>query len=139
MPNKPPTHDPKGRTPEQRLAERRAHHDKKREREAPWRAWYRTPRWRTLRAFILRRDPACCMCKYRGELTPSCVVDHVVEHKGNEVLFWDTLNLWGLCTTCHNSVKQRLERSLVNMSKETVQGVYDSLRIIFAATVQIEE
>lgn len=135
----PPTHDPKGRTPAQRLRERNAIHDKRREREKPYRAWYRTPRWRELRAFILRRDPSCRMCLHEGRITPACVADHLVEHEGDQVLFWDTLNIWGLCKTCHNSAKQRIEKALGTKSKEQVQGVYEYLRNIYSLTVQIEE
>ena len=131
MPNKPPTHDPRGRTPAERLAEKRAFHDKKREREQPWRAWYRTPRWRALRAWVLRRDPACILCLEQGKLTPSQVADHLVEHKGDPVLFYDPFNIWGLCKTCHNSTKQRVERSLAGLSKEQVKAVYASLRETF--------
>lgn len=137
MPKKPPTHDPKGRTPEQRLGERRKATDARRDKSKPWRKLYTSARWRALRAYILRRDPSCILCLSEGKTTPACIADHIVEHEGNEVLFWDTHNVWGLCATCHSSIKQRLEYSLKGLSKETVQGVYEYLRNIFAKYVML--
>jgi 5-methylcytosine-specific restriction endonuclease McrA len=46
-----------------------------------------------------------------GRVEPSTVVDHKVPHKGDYKLFWDPKNHQALCATCHNSHKQRLERS----------------------------
>lgn len=39
------------------------------------------------------------------------VVDHIKPHRGNQKLFWDKENWQSLCTKCHNSYKQRLEKS----------------------------
>jgi 5-methylcytosine-specific restriction protein A len=30
------------------------------------------------------------------------VVDHIIPHRGNRELFWDTENWQALCTPCHN-------------------------------------
>lgn len=139
MPKMPPTHDPKGRTPEERMRERKRHYDKRRAGVNLWRSWYNTPRWRALRAWVLRRDPSCRLCLFEGRVTIATVCDHVREHKGEEVLFWDRGNLWGLCGTCHNSVKQRMERALVKRSKETVQGVHEYLAKVYSATVGYEQ
>jgi 5-methylcytosine-specific restriction endonuclease McrA len=38
-------------------------------------------------------------------------VDHIIQHRGDHVLFWNRSNWQPLCARCHNSVKQRLERS----------------------------
>ncbi|WP_348271565.1 HNH endonuclease [Bosea sp. Leaf344] len=38
-------------------------------------------------------------------------VDHIIPHRGDRALFWNCANWQPLCTHCHNSAKQRLERS----------------------------
>ena len=139
MPTKPPTHDPRGRTPAERLRDKRRFLDKKRERDKPWRAKYRTSRWKDTRAYVLRRDPSCRMCAYVGRLTPSCVADHLVAHDGDDVLFWDTLNIWGLCNLCHNSVKQRMENAIRRVNSTLKDALYQELRIMFLNTVNIEQ
>lgn len=47
----------------------------------------------------------------RGIVEPATVVDHVIPHEGDEVLFWDESNWQSLCKTCHDSAKQTLEKS----------------------------
>lgn len=68
-----------------------------------WRFLYDRARWRKpvvgLRDTKLRRNPLC--------ETPGCrnaaeVVDHKIDHRGNEVLFWDYNNLQSLCADCHD-------------------------------------
>lgn len=39
------------------------------------------------------------------------VVDHIKPHRGNQDLFWDKSNHAALCRHCHNSYKQKLEKS----------------------------
>jgi 5-methylcytosine-specific restriction protein A len=68
-----------------------------------------TARWdRAAQAFKARR-PLCLGCEARGEVTPTAVVDHVIPHKGDAVLFWSR-ELWQpACRFDHDVVKQRLE------------------------------
>lgn len=75
----------------------------------PWQHLYNKARWNNprtgLRATILRRDPLCKLqlsetCKARGG-NPSSVADHIIDHQGNERLFWDPKNLQGVCSDCH--------------------------------------
>lgn len=56
-------------------------------------------------------NPACEFCHARGEFTAAEVVDHIKEHKGSEALFFDPFNLQSLCKACHDSTKQRMEKS----------------------------
>jgi 5-methylcytosine-specific restriction enzyme A len=51
------------------------------------------------------------MCKDRGHLKLAEEVDHIVPHKGDPVLFWDTRNWQGLCKHDHQTIKARIERS----------------------------
>jgi 5-methylcytosine-specific restriction endonuclease McrA len=59
------------------------------------------PRWRRARAAYLARHPLCVPCAAAGRLAPATVVDHVVPHRGDPVLFWDERNWQGLCKPCH--------------------------------------
>lgn len=72
---------------------------------------YATARWQKLRARQLAVEPTCRFCRGDGKITIATVVDHVKPHRGNMMLFCDTDNLQSLCKHCHDSRKQRMERS----------------------------
>jgi len=40
-------------------------------------------------------------CREKGKLTPATVVDHIVPHRGDPILFWDEKNWQPLCKDCH--------------------------------------
>ena len=63
-------------------------------------------RWRNARGTFLRRHPLCAKCSEGGRLRKATVVDHVIPHKGDQRLFWDTGNWQALCKRCHDSTKQ---------------------------------
>lgn len=44
-------------------------------------------------------------------MVQATVVDHIKPHRGDVELFRDSENLQSLCKHCHDSHKQRLERS----------------------------
>jgi 5-methylcytosine-specific restriction endonuclease McrA len=67
--------------------------------------------WVRARGRFLAAHPLCVMCQARGRLTPANVVDHIVPHRGDQVLFWDTANWQSLCTPCHNGPKRLLEQA----------------------------
>jgi 5-methylcytosine-specific restriction endonuclease McrA len=75
-----------------------------------WQRWYKTARWQALRRQILSAHPLCSMCHADGRLTPATVCDHVVPHKGDPALFWNSGNLTGLCKPHHDAAKQAEER-----------------------------
>ena len=58
-------------------------------------------KWRSARARFLRKYPLCVKCRENGKLTPATVVDHIVPHRGDPVLFWDEKNWQPLCKDCH--------------------------------------
>ena len=83
-------------------------------RAQPWRKWYATPRWRRLRLQVLHRDG--WTCRMTGvpligahPAPDSPVVDHVVPHRGDPVLFWDPANLQALSKAAHDGEKQSME------------------------------
>lgn len=73
------------------------------------RRWYRTARWKDLRAIVLREEPNCCDCAAIGKTEPSTDVDHQRPHRGSAYLFWDRANLRGRCHACHARKTQRGE------------------------------
>ena len=54
-------------------------------------------KWRKYRRWFLERHPLCNICG-----APATVVDHIIPHKGNKELFWDTTNHQALCKHCHD-------------------------------------
>lgn len=82
-------------------------------------------RWRLAREDHLRRHPECVMCGIKAGPLQPFVVDHKVAPRLGEAkasgdpqriadawrLFWDRSNWQSLCKPCHDSTKQRLEKS----------------------------
>jgi 5-methylcytosine-specific restriction protein A len=66
-------------------------------------------RWEKARATFLASHPLCCMCERKGDIAPATVVDHVIPHRGDQKLFWDTDNWQSLCKPHHDSAKQAEE------------------------------
>ena len=97
MPSKPPLHRPPG---VRSAAAAKAELDRLRPSAA--RRGY-GPRWRRARAAYLARHPLCVPCAAAGRLEPATVVDHVVPHRGDAVLFWNQANRQGLCKRCHDA------------------------------------
>lgn len=68
-------------------------------------------RWQQAREGWLRKHPLCVRCEKAGLIEPATVVDHIIPHRGDMTLFWARTNWQSLCGNCHNSYKQRLEKS----------------------------
>lgn len=68
-------------------------------------------RWKKARATYLKSHPLCVMCDKCGYVKAAFIVDHIIPHKGNQELFWDKSNWQSLCKHCHDSVKQRIEKT----------------------------
>lgn len=73
-------------------------------------------KWQKARAAYLKKHPLCVRCQQLGRTTAASVVDHIIPHRNDKALFWDKNNWQSLCKHCHDSYKQRLEKS------GTVQG-----------------
>ncbi len=84
--------------------ERNARHDRRRP-TARQRGY--DGEWRKARRDYLAAHPYCAM---PGCGAPATTVDHIIPHRGDRALFWTRRNWQALCTRCHNSVKQRMER-----------------------------
>lgn len=69
-------------------------------------------RWKAARLRYLMAHPLCRYCEQLGIIKGATVVDHITPHKGDSVLFWDEHENWQpLCADCHNSAKQKLEKT----------------------------
>jgi hypothetical protein len=91
--------------------------DKARDAAAPWRAWYRTNRWRQLRvavfardAFICQRTGRVCMGVYPAPDSP--VANHKRPHRGNAALFWDINNIETVAKHVHDGLIQAEEQMI---------------------------
>lgn len=62
-------------------------------------------RWRRARKHYLAKHPLCVEC---GALATD--VDHIVDHRGNYELFWDTNNWQSLCHSCHSIKTQKTHK-----------------------------
>lgn len=67
--------------------------------------------WNKMRKRFLAKNPICEFCKKAGIITPAEVVDHKIPHRGDSKLFWDVDNWQALCKRCHDSTKQKMEKS----------------------------
>ena len=65
--------------------------------------------WRKARLVHLAQEPLCRFCLGLDCIVEATVVDHIIPHKGDKDLFWDTDNWQSLCKTCHDSIKSRME------------------------------
>ena len=61
-----------------------------------------TVTWRKYRLMYLREHPLCVMCEAEGKIVSATVVDHIIPHKGDMNLFWDTNNHQALCKRHHD-------------------------------------
>lgn len=68
-------------------------------------------KWQKARERYLKDHPLCVYCAKQGRTTAAFIVDHIVPHRGDKVLFWDQANWQSLCKHCHDSVKQRQEKT----------------------------
>ena len=63
-------------------------------------------RWQKARLAFLNEHPLCASCLLQGRTTPATVVDHIVPHRGDKALFWDSDNWQALCKECHDKKTQ---------------------------------
>jgi 5-methylcytosine-specific restriction protein A len=97
VPSKPPVHRPPGAK-----SAAAVNAELERLRPSATRRGY-GPRWRRARAAYLARHPLCVPCKAAGRLQAATVVDHVLPHCNDPVLFWDEANWAALCKPCHDA------------------------------------
>lgn len=66
-------------------------------------------RWESARRTFLGQHALCVCHLANGRVEVAKVVDHIVPHKGDTGLFWDSGNWQALCDDCHRRIKARIE------------------------------
>ena len=64
-------------------------------------------KWDKARAGFLVKNPLCAACEKVGRTTAAKVVDHIVPHRGDMVLFWKRENWQPLCEPHHSEKTMR--------------------------------
>jgi len=64
-------------------------------------------RWQRARVEHLAEHPLCVACADLGVVTEAAVVDHIVPHRGDVRLFWQSTNWQSLCKPCHDAKTAR--------------------------------
>ena len=77
------------------LSDRREHN--RRKAECPWRAWYKSPIWKTIKRHRLVEEPNCRKCATEGRTVPASHVAHIEHHKGEWAFFAKYDNTQSLC------------------------------------------
>lgn len=78
-------------------------------------------RWRKARVYYLQKHPLCRPCQAKGQLTVATIVDHIIPHKGDRQLFWDSANNWQpICKPCHDLKTWKEARQAMSTSTRTV-------------------
>jgi 5-methylcytosine-specific restriction protein A len=67
--------------------------------------------WQKYRKQFLADNEWCVMHLKRGMRVKANIVDHKTPHRGDMELFWNPDNHQALCKFCHDSIKQRYEKS----------------------------
>lgn len=92
-------------------------HTWERKESAEWRYLYQTARWRKLSSSFLIENPICVEC---GNLSECC--DHIIPHRGDVDLFWNSANHQALCKQCHDK-KTRAEMTEARRNAQPGRGV----------------
>jgi 5-methylcytosine-specific restriction enzyme A len=95
----------------------KAGQERDRDNRNGWRAWYKTERWKRLRAQVFLRDLYTCqrtgvVCVGRHPAPNSPVANHKTPHRGDPDLFWDINNIETVTKEVHDKLIQREEQSV---------------------------
>lgn len=69
-------------------------------------------RWRKARLIYWGEHPLCVECLKENKIIEATVIEHIVPHKGDMVLFWDESNWQSLCKSCHDRKTVRQDGGL---------------------------
>ena len=80
-------------------------------------------RWRKARETYLIRHPLCVDCVAEGRPSAATVVDHIIPHKGDSGLFWDSVNNWApRCVRHHNAKTAREDGGFNNPTSKSLDS-----------------
>lgn len=84
-------------------------------------------KWQKARDAYLHKHPLCVECQKEGKYVKATVVDHIVPHRGDWKLFWDSSNWQSLCKFRHD--KKTLSEDVLRPKREKTEQkkthVYD--------------
>jgi len=63
--------------------------------------------WDKARRGWLAKHPLCVECERGNRITAATTVDHIIPHRGDMALFWDTSNWQSLCKHHHDQKTAR--------------------------------
>jgi len=92
MPRKPPTHGTGNKNKSRKGYS---------ERKSSTKRGY-TYKWQKASKRYLAEHPLCVDCAERNQITAATVVDHIIPHRGDPVLFWDEDNWQSMCKPDHD-------------------------------------
>jgi 5-methylcytosine-specific restriction endonuclease McrA len=75
-------------------------------RVAPWREWYKSPIWKSIKRHRLVQEPNCRLCAQEGRTAIATHVAHVQPLRGHESLFTRYENTQSLCAHHHKRQRQ---------------------------------
>lgn len=89
---------------------------------------YQSTKWRKLRDRKFKQNPICEHCIKYNKITPTDVIDHIIEINDNPELAYVYSNLQALCHKCHNT-KTAEEASNRNKPKTlTASELFNQLK-----------
>ena len=98
MPNRPAQYRPHKRKSRRSVAARQ------------WHKLYDQQAWRGKHGAsksFLAANMYCVACEAEGVNRGATVTDHIIPHKGDERLFWDSTNWQPMCGSCHSRKSMR--------------------------------
>lgn len=94
-------------------------------------------RWEKERLQHLADHPLCVDHNKRGYIEIATVVDHIIPHKGDKLLFWDKNNWQSMCKPCHDRKTQLEDRGGWNYQQQPVKANMESINPFFDGDVAI--
>lgn len=85
--------------------------------------------WDKYRFRFLHHNPQCYACSAKAT-----VVDHIVAHKGDPVLFKKLDNHLPLCSPCHNHITARFDRHATPMTEEKIKYLHEQRKSLNITT-----
>ncbi len=73
-------------------------------------------KWDAAAKAFLEHHPLCLYCRMGAwgdppRATPATLVDHLIPHRGDMVIFWNRRDWVSSCAPCHNGPKASAERN----------------------------
>jgi len=85
---------------------------------------YDTHRWKQLRLQVLRDKPLCKRCENMGVVKLAKVVDHCIPARSYDD-FFDTSNLFSVCTQCHSDITKVYDN---RNADKVIEGDYAAVK-----------